>query len=125
MKQIHRLLALGITLLLTTCCSNPYFNEDGLKSLLKEKTGIAIEDSLTITDFEWVAAIGGDYSEEYTLKCSLNDYEEILDHVKKNKWEDLERGYRLIIIPITIHDTLFVFALDKYSQIIVVQIVKD
>ncbi|MDR2086208.1 MAG: hypothetical protein LBP72_03430, partial [Dysgonamonadaceae bacterium] len=110
---------------LGSCHCNPSFNEDELKFLLKEKTGIIVEDSLSVTNFEWVAAIGGDYSEEYILKCSLNDYEEILDHVKKNKWEDLERGYRLVIIPITIHDTLFVFALDKYSQIIVVQIVKE
>jgi hypothetical protein len=78
MKQVHILLALGLILLLTACCSNPYFNEDGLKSLLKEKTGIIVEDSLTIINFEWGAAIGRDYFEEYTLKCSPKDHKNIL-----------------------------------------------
>jgi hypothetical protein len=90
MKQIHRLLALGMILVVTVCCSNPNFNEDGLKSLLKEKTGIVIEDSLTITNFEWSAAIGRDYSEEYTLKCSPNDHERMLNHAIQNDWENIE-----------------------------------
>jgi hypothetical protein len=118
------LFVLGLASLLTACHCNPNFNEEGLKSLLKEKAEIIMEDSLSIIYFEWSAAIG-DYSEDYTIECSLNDHEKALNQDQKNKWQDLEKFYQLLILPATMGDTLFVFLLDKYSQNIYIQIAED
>jgi hypothetical protein len=131
MKQIHILLALGLILLLTARCSNPYFNEDGLKSLLKEKTGIIVEDSLTIINFEWSAAIGRDYFEEYTLKCSPKDHKNILNHARQNGWEygkgweSVNDGYSFVIPQISFSDTTFIFDVFINKQEMRISIVEE
>jgi hypothetical protein len=126
MKQIYILFILELILVFSSCHSNPTFNSEELKSLLKEKTGIIVEDSLTITDFEWGAAIG-DYYEEYDLKCSTRDHKSILNHAIKNGWEDLETGYSLVIplIQISFSDTVFIFSVSKDKQEIRISIANE
>jgi hypothetical protein len=125
MKQIHILFILELILVFSSCHNNPTFNGEELKSLLKEKTGIVIEDSLAITNFEWSAAIGGDYYEAYTLKSSLRDYKNILNYASQNGWEDLGKGYLLAIPPISFRDTAFAFSVYKDKPEIRISIVKD
>jgi hypothetical protein len=130
MKQIYILFALGIILVFSSCHNNPTFNGEELKSLLKEKTGIIIEDSLTITDFEWSVAIG-DYYEEYVLKCSQSDHQRMLNHAIKNDWENVEGWenvagtYNLIIPQISFSDTFFIFSIYKDKQQIRILIAEE